>query len=370
MNALERLVGDRARFLSGVYRSKPEVTATGQDFSWLGSLDGFDHLINESVLPAAAFRVVRDGSPVPPVSYTRTFSGHGNDSIRVADPALVFDCFGDGSTIVLESLHRYSPSIRELCRDLELELRRGTQVNAYITPPNAQGFATHVDSHDVFVVQLHGAKHWLVFGESDTRGEDAPLIERDLRLGECLYIPKGFAHAATTSSEPSIHVTIGILDTTAEAIKKEILGLLDVDASMDVREEDPAALAVSLVSDLKKKLDSTDTDELARRLERLFFTSRHHTLRGRLGRMLEAEKVSDSDKLITRVEWVRYDDAEEIVVLLPDRELRFTKRLGPALDVVLRTEPFRVADLEAHLDLEDRRALVARLIREGLLELR
>ncbi|HET7483289.1 MAG TPA: cupin domain-containing protein [Actinomycetota bacterium] len=371
MSALERLVGDPAHFLSETYGGTASITVSGRDFSSLGSLDHFDHLINDTLLPAAAFRMVRGGSPLPVRSYTRRFKGHGDDSIRIADPALVFDWFASGATIVLESMHRYSVEMRELCRELENVLRQRTQVNAYITPPNAQGFATHVDSHDVFVVQLHGRKHWIVHPPEDPDGEGDALIERDLVSGDCLYIPKGFAHAATTSTEASAHLTIGLLPTTAGDIAREVTDILKLSsATPAVRSREAGEVADEVIAHLQDRVASVDRAELTRRLDRLFFTTRHHSLRGQLNRMLDAEKLSDPDKLVTRVEWLRYDDGDETVVVLPDRELRFGARLRPALDVVLRDEPFDVADLAAHLDEGDRRALVARLMREGLLELR
>lgn len=371
MSALEHLAHDPARFLSEVYGTKPEVTASSQDYSWLGSLDSFDHLITDALLPAAAFRLVRDGSPIPVKAYTKRFGGDRDDTIRVADPALVFDWFAQGATIVLESLHRFSPPLRELCRDLEEELHQGTQVNAYITPPGAQGFATHVDSHDVFVVQVYGQKHWLVHGADDPNGEGAPVIERDLRTGDCLYIPKGFPHSATTASAASAHLTIGILPTTGTRMKRELTSLLDIDESaLDIRAGDTAGLGRELVAQLRSKLDAVDIADLERRLTRLFFASRHHSLSGQLARVLEAQEITDAAKLVTRVEHVRFDVDDGVLVLLPDRELRFSARLAPALDLVLSGEPFRVSELAPHLDEEDRVAFVARLIKEGLLELR
>lgn len=368
MSALDRLAVDPARFVSEVYGTRPEVTATGQDFSWLGSMDIFDHLITETLLPAAAFRMVRDGSPIPVKGYTRSFGSR--DPIRVADPALVFDWFSQGATIILESLHSYSAALRDFCRDLERELRRGTQVNAYLTPPGARGFSVHVDSHDVFVIQVHGTKHWFVYDSADPDGLGDPLIERDLKVGECLYIPKGFAHAASTGTDASAHLTIGILPTTLGQMKRELMALVALDESQVNVHADGSKLASELIQETKAKLGSIDEDELSRRLTRLFFASRHHSLRGQLLRFLDAEELSDSDKLVVRVEWMRMDDDKGVRLLLPDRELRFTPRLAPALDVVLRDEPFRVSDLAEHLDEGDRRALVVRLMREGLLELR
>lgn len=373
MSALEQLAEDVARFRAEVYGRKPELTATGRGHSELGSLDYFDHLINETLLPAAAFRLVRDGSPVPVRAYTRSFGSRPQDAIRVADPALVFDWFGDGATIILESLHRYSPQLRDFCRELETELRRGTQVNAYITPPGAQGFATHVDSHDVFVVQLFGSKRWSIFSDDDVRGEAAPIIERDLQVGECLYIPKGFAHSAATGVSASAHLTIGILPTKRSQVEREVVSLLGIGGDEAIASEetqgDLVLLGERLLDDLKARLDSVDEKDLTQRLTRLFFTSRHHSLRGHLQRVLDAQEVGDSDEVVTRTDWVRFDDAGDVILVLPDRELRFGARLAPALDIVLQKEPFRVVDLKPHLEESERHEFVARLIKEGLLEL-
>ena len=87
MGALEHLALDPTRFLSDVFGARPEVTATSQDYSWLGSLDAFDHLINDTLLPSAAFRMVRDGSPMPVETIfheTGLFVSGGSETTRTA----------------------------------------------------------------------------------------------------------------------------------------------------------------------------------------------------------------------------------------------------------------------------------------------
>jgi hypothetical protein len=61
------------------------------------------------------------------------------------------------------------------------------------------------------------------------------------------------------------------------------------------------------------------------------------------------------------------EEADRLLVLLGDRELRMPLRLTPVLELVRDRGQFRVADLEPWLDAESRLVVVRRLIREGLL---
>jgi bifunctional lysine-specific demethylase and histidyl-hydroxylase NO66 len=70
------------------------------------------------------------------------------------------------------------------------------QANAYLTPPVAQGLNLHGDPHDVFAVQTHGVKRWVV------EPPDEPRWELELRPGDVLYLPAGTRHAAQTIDRP------------------------------------------------------------------------------------------------------------------------------------------------------------------------
>ena len=50
--------------------------------------------------------------------------------------------FADGYTIVLGSIERFVKAIASLLHAIEVELNFATQVNAYFTPPESQGFVT------------------------------------------------------------------------------------------------------------------------------------------------------------------------------------------------------------------------------------
>ena len=167
------------------------------------------------------FRMVREGTPLDPSTYTGTVRIGGRPLERVARPDRVLAEFDRGATIVLQALHRQSGPVARFCRDLELALTHPVQANAYVTPPTSKGFAVHHDTHDVFVVQTHGRKAWRVYGPlvdlagpdqpwSDALGAPGPpVLQGELRPGDVLYIPRGFPHDAEARREVSIHVTVG-----------------------------------------------------------------------------------------------------------------------------------------------------------------
>jgi hypothetical protein len=130
-----------------------------------------------------------------------------------------------GATVVVNQVYGFSGPVNRIKVDLERLLRRTVGVNCYATPANAQGFARHVDSHDVIVMQLQGRKHWELFDRAP-RAEDrytmegfepsTPPEQRLLSPGDVLYIPAGFVHAAKSGrKESSLHITIGFSSSEA-----------------------------------------------------------------------------------------------------------------------------------------------------------
>ena len=81
--------------------------------------------------------------------------------------------------------------------------------------------------HDVFVLQVSGTKRWRIHAPvwdaplrdqpwTDRRAAvqraaaEPPLIEAVLEPGDCLYLPRGFLHAATALGGVSTHLTLGV----------------------------------------------------------------------------------------------------------------------------------------------------------------
>ncbi|QZH75435.1 MAG: hypothetical protein JY451_02110 [Erythrobacter sp.] len=198
-----------------VFRSELKHPQTAQ----LLSLDRVDEIISDSELPRAALGMAKSGSPVPPDEYT-----FANGTI---DRGAVLDNFRDGATIILPQLHFADGKLFSFCLALEKEFGARVQTNVYLTPPDAHGFGVHYDNHDVFVIQISGAKQWEIYGDRDGlpfRGEGfrkgvdetGELKESFvLEAGQCLYVPRGTSHRAPNhGDEPSLHITVGILVQT------------------------------------------------------------------------------------------------------------------------------------------------------------
>ncbi len=377
--ALTRAVGDIDTFANELWDRRPQHrrAADRRGFEDLLSLDDVDVIISTTGLRLPAFRLVKDGETLPPGHYTKTTRTGSQRATGVIDARRAFDEFADGATIVFQSLHRYWAPLADYCRDLELALGHPVQANAYITPPGAQGFGAHEDEHDVFVLQSHGTKQWLIHDRYDLPPSRPPVIDARLAPGDSLYIPAGFPHSASTQESASVHITIGILAVTWDAALRQAIVAIESDPSL--REPLPIRFSVDdddlaeEVGDRLRRISSSvadlDAAVIARSLRRKVLATRQPLLRGQIHRLLALDDVDD-ESVVTRrrgsICVLEIVDAE-LSVLLGDRELRMPARVEPAMAMLMEGGKVSVADLPG-LDESGRLVLVRRLIREGLLE--
>src|SRR5262249_28821251 len=94
----------------------------------------------------------------------------------------LFALYDSGATLVLSQMHEVHPPLGRFCRGLERVFMHAVQCNIYLTPPNAQGFHTHYDTHDVLILQVQGEKLWrywrtavVPFANNRTPWENRPL---------------------------------------------------------------------------------------------------------------------------------------------------------------------------------------------------
>jgi bifunctional lysine-specific demethylase and histidyl-hydroxylase NO66 len=392
--AIERCAGDPAAFVRDHWARAPLLRrGAGPDgFDDLLSLDDVDRILSTTAPRVPLFRMVKDGKPLPSSAYTKSGRIGSMPLSDLADPGRIFDQFAGGATIVLQGLQRYWSPLTAFTRDLELFLTHPVQVNAYLTPPASRGLGVHHDTHDVFVLQVHGRKLWQVWdaavpfplghqtklppgAEAPT---EAPLVEAELAPGDCLYVPRGFRHAARTAETASLHLTVGMLTYNWNDLLREVLDLATEETwfreGLPVGFADaPAALEASLaerVAELRRFLDKVDLTRVAERAVNRFWTNRAPMLQGQLRQLLTLDELDEATVLERRPGTtcrLRLT-GDRLELLLGDRTLTMPARLEPALRQVLEADRLTPADLAGHLDGPSRLVLVRRLVREGLLQ--
>jgi hypothetical protein len=208
-------------------------------FTDLLGADAVDELLSERGLRTPFLRVAKAGSTLGEKAFTAPGGVGAGVADQVSDDKLV-RLFADGSTLVLQALHRTWPPILAFCQQLAEELGHPVQANAYVTPPQNQGFSNHYDVHDVFVLQIEGEKRWVIHApvhESplrdqpwtdrrsavDARAREEPLIETVLAPGDCLYLPRGYLHAAQALGGVSTHLTLGVHTWTRHAVAEQLV---------------------------------------------------------------------------------------------------------------------------------------------------
>ena len=378
MDPLRRCTGDPEGFLTQTWGVRAHVhsAADPRGFQDLLTLDDVDRILTTTSLRTPSFRLVQAGDQIPESAYTRSGRTGSKPVSGMADAARIAELFGDGATIVLQGLHRNWEPVAAFCRALELQLGHPCQVNAYITPPGAQGLALHADPHDVFVLQAFGRKHWEVHAAP---GEpDRETLEADVGPGDCIYMPTGTPHAATTGTVLSGHLTVGVHVTLWRDVLADVWRSLVEDPGFDEAlpvgwTQDPtrfAALLRTHLGTLRASIHDVDPDAVTDTRIRRFLSTRAQLLRGVLVASQTIDAIEDDTVLMRRpgsVCELRADE-ERLVVLLGDRRLDMPGWLEPAIRAVASANTITVRDLAPSLaDPTSRIVLARRLVREGLL---
>ena len=365
-----------------------ELAAGFVDLLWAAAVD---ELVSRRGVRTPFIRMAQEGSVLAASAYTAS-GGFGAEIGDQVSSDKVLAEFGDGATIVLQGLHRLWPPIIDFTRALVDELGHPAQVNAYVTPPSSQGFDPHYDTHDVFVLQISGEKHWRIHAPVHVdplrsqpwdqhraavarAATHEPVIDAVLRPGDVLYLPRGWIHSATALGETSVHLTVGMSAYTRADIVDALLGEVGDNAALrtslplgiDLR--DPATLAPIVeqtVQTLIETLQHTDASRPAAILSARFDAETRAEPLAPLA-TLEALATLDAS---TRVRWrrslpVRIQIVEDRVRIVGrTKTLALPAEAEPAVRRLAKGDPVTVGELPG-LDVESAVVVVRRLVREG-----
>ncbi|MCW2634172.1 MAG: hypothetical protein JWQ99_539 [Blastococcus sp.] len=374
-----------------------ESGAPARSFADLLDLPAVDELLSRRGLRTPFLRIAKEGVVVDP----KRFTGSGGAGAEIADQVsseAVLRLFADGSTVVLQGLHRLWPPLIEFADQLAADLGHPTQVNAYITPPSSRGFSPHYDVHDVFVLQVAGEKHWRIYSpvladplrtqpwtdraaEVAAAAEQEPVIDTVLRPGDVLYLPRGFLHSATALGEISAHLTVGIHPVTRWAAAESALDLVRTLAADDpamrgslplgLDLSDPGAVrdeVTAVLEGLRSWLGRLDPADVADRLRASAWAQVRPAPVAPLAQSAAAAALTTGTvlRLRERLRCALRNAPDGGVRLLGGRRTHtFPEAARPALEALLAAGELKVGDLPG-LDDGERLTLARRLVTEGI----
>ncbi len=345
-------------------------------FAGLISIDAIDRIVTTLDLREGQLALANAASNVDSDAYV--------DGASFIDRGAVADYYRRGSTIILNQAHQFDPALARLCRGLEYVFSSHVQTNIYLTPPNAQGFRTHYDNHDVLVIQVEGEKAWRLYdvpiatpfrGEGFEPGKyEAGELRQEfvLKPGDCAYVPRGMMHDAQTSGDhASLHITVGLItrtwaDLMLEAVSEAALrspelrrslppGFARADFDRDKARAQLKTLAHALADDVKldPALDlMVDTFIRSRPAHNRFAVSD-------IGAISATDRFQSQTRTPSRIA----EDGDDIVLICAGGELKFAPDQRTALELALGGKAFTTADL----NVEKPEGLVSTLLAYGLI---
>jgi bifunctional lysine-specific demethylase and histidyl-hydroxylase NO66 len=394
-SVLPRLIAvDRNQFASQYWGQQPllspadDLPASG--FTELLDAQAIDELVSKRGLRTPFLRVAKSGATLADRTFTAPGGVGAGIADQVSDDKLV-RLFADGSTLVLQALHRVWPPILEFCQRLAAELGHPVQANAYVTPPQNQGFSAHYDVHDVFVLQIEGEKRWAIHrpifesplrdqpwadrkAHVEKRAQEPPLIEALLRPGDCLYLPRGYLHAATALGGVSTHLTLGVHVWTRYALAGQLM-----DQALQTLANNPAvrgslALGIEVADPTELRQDvelvtaaladavkHADIDQMSEALLRSARSNQRAEPVGPLKQLRDADVITADTQIVLRRHLIASLDHTGADIVLRSRagDLTVTESDVAPLKTLLTAGVARAGDLS--LDLA-RRLLLAGVV--------
>ena len=372
----------------------------GDYFSSLLSAADIDYLIS-----AAA---TADASSVEAI--------RGTGEVERADPSRpdrvtsVYQSFKRGATVRVYSVQNYWKPIQAACRGLEDAFGARVRANLYCTPAGSQGAPRHYDTHEIFVLQIHGTKHWRVYepvvklpletvpplpfegrgpelqhyrggprksrSSIDEEESGPPVTEATLEPGDLLYLPRGFVHEAATSAVPSAHLTFGVhvlrwLDLMTVALAQ----LSNRDERLR-RALPPGFLARGVkTSEMRETFRAladafsggADLEAAANEIAGSFIRHAQRVGDGTLFAACDADSV-EADTVLVRRPGVLLSFIEEAGgcgLHSALESLVMPPAFAPALEYVARNDRFAVRDIPGGLSERSRLTLARRLVSAG-----
>ena len=321
----------------------------------------------------------------------QSMSDHGIASLRAQ--------FTNRHTLIFTGAEDYWPPVERIVMDLRRVLRSNVRCNVYCTPPASQGFDTHVDGHDVLVLQTSGSKTWRIHEtQTSLPLESSPILtemlprlssaapdygepnrEVVLHPGDVLYLPRGVPHSAASTDEHSVHLTIGLYPMRMHEFVGQVVDLV-ANESVELRRRVPIEFHSKTGADIPSAGDllrqvaamadavepPIDLRQLAQITEDAYAPPASPT--GSFSSAL-ASKTIDLETVLERptgVAWRTRRGPSELRVSC-GRTISLPLKLEPILGFFEQHPRFRVRDMPSILTDDAKMTLARTLLTEDLL---
>ena len=237
-------------------------------FAKLVSVDAIESYLGTSDAYFPAVQVVQNDRDISRFDYT-------DETQRIIQQSLA-QHYRDGATLIISEAHKKFATLANLCRQFTQDFQMRCQTNLYLSPPGNQGFRSHYDTHEVFILQVQGSKTFrfyesdvaLPFPDDQYDPEQNPHTtithEVNLKAGDTLYIPRGLVHdAEAQSEEPSLHITLGVFPVVLRDVLQSAVQIT-AERNLKLRTAQvPTAInTLATVDDLKALMESALTPEI------------------------------------------------------------------------------------------------------------
>lgn len=352
--------------------------------------DSFDHIITIEEIDETLSNV---SIPINQVDVGTKAVGLAKSSYQrgsYADPKRVLEHHKDGHSIILRSMQMWFPGLRQLTNSASRVFNCPVKANIYLTPAGGQSSTPHWDAHDIFVLQLCGAKTWDIHEsfmplphpnyEFDSRVHPVGELTGELSVsrGQCAYIPRGCVHNPHADSY-SVHVALGVqVKTVDDAIRGMVDQLtrnipalrkaLPVTDGVFNRLEIADLIAESLERILNDGVD--ELDSVLETLAHSVSTSRHAITNGILRQFAADSKISLSTRLakFPSADFQLVSESSGTKVTMNGVNYKSDTFLNVVFQFVVDTYEFTVSELPMESN-EMKIAFAERLLQDGAIRL-
>ncbi|WJV53228.1 cupin domain-containing protein [Prodigiosinella aquatilis] len=218
--SIDKVLSERAfsNFIESFYRQEVFSGSAIGHFSDLFNINSLVELLNTRRLSFPRCRLIRQGTLIPPASYTVRKGGSLGEAINTLDVTKVSQLIDEGTTLAIDFCEDLWEEINDVCGDFSTLFSEKTGATLFFSSGKEVGFTAHWDNSDVIVYQLSGKKRWKIYSKSldmpiDENKDsmpphsDIPFLDLTLEANNVLYIPRGYWHAPEPCGEHSLHVS-------------------------------------------------------------------------------------------------------------------------------------------------------------------